>query len=738
MVKPYNSVQNYVVISTLLGCLSAFQLYTLVPENAGDFKQVLDETSNVTVWEFLAESNIDISVYGSNLSLDMTVFVAETESCLNRDMLSVDSVADSKDSIRVSGLLPAHQQDLSFICFIKDEDSGKVGKEVKSLPFVMKKLGLDIPKWARIICSLFLLCLSGLFSGLNLGLMSLDLTSLRILKETGSPQEKRYARSIEPVRKQGNFLLCTLLLGNVLVNNTLTILLDGLFGGVLAIIGATAGIVVMGEIIPQAICQRFGLIVGARTLFITKIFMVLTCPLSWPISKLLDLVLGEELGIFYRREQLKELLMLTEGHHDIHREEVLMITGVLSINEKTVRDIMTEIDSVYMLNIDINLDFEVMQEIMSKGFSRIPVYEGDPRNIVGLLFVKDLAFVDPDDKLPLESVIKFYNHTAHKVLGDMKVLKLMQDFMTERYHMAIVADVQEKSPSEQCEEISDLKEYKKQKIGPVRYLERKLSKAFMSAAPEPDQEDLDPVYVPIGVVTLEDIIEEIIQQEIVDETDAYVNNDFKKKNEKKCLPLIPIDKKKDEHVMKISPQLELATFTYLSTQIPEFSEENISASVLHRLLRQDVIREVEPDGKPIIESGKTVDFMAMILTGELKIEVGREKMIFEQGPFSTFCIPALSGPYIPDITVVPSDVTCQYLCIHRDAYRRAIETCEFVLQEKAPPLTRHDEKDQGARSPNGLSRDHCGTPPRRTGSNGSGSVDLANSKYHVCCNASAV
>ncbi|KAL5260868.1 hypothetical protein ACHWQZ_G006790 [Mnemiopsis leidyi] len=639
MVKPYNSVQNYVVISTLLGCLSAFQLYTLVPENAGDFKQVLDETSNVTVWEFLAESNIDISVYGSNLSLDMTVFVAETESCLNRDMLSVDSVADSKDSIRVSGLLPAHQQDLSFICFIKDEDSGKVGKEVKSLPFVMKKLGLDIPKWARIICSLFLLCLSGLFSGLNLGLMSLDLTSLRILKETGSPQEKRYARSIEPVRKQGNFLLCTLLLGNVLVNNTLTILLDGLFGGVLAIIGATAGIVVMGEIIPQAICQRFGLIVGARTLFITKIFMVLTCPLSWPISKLLDLVLGEELGIFYRREQLKELLMLTEGHHDIHREEVLMITGVLSINEKTVRDIMTEIDSVYMLNIDINLDFEVMQEIMSKGFSRIPVYEGDPRNIVGLLFVKDLAFVDPDDKLPLESVIKFYNHTAHKVLGDMKVLKLMQDFMTERYHMAIVADVQEK-------------------------------------------EDLDPVYVPIGVVTLEDIIEEIIQQEIVDETDAYVNNDFKKKNEKKCLPLIPIDKKKDEHVMKISPQLELATFTYLSTQIPEFSEENISASVLHRLLRQDVIREVEPDGKPIIESGKTVDFMAMILTGELKIEVGREKMIFEQGPFSTFCIPALSGPYIPDITVVPSDVTCQYLCIHRDAYRRAIEATAMTSEEQ--------------------------------------------------------
>jgi len=688
MVKPFNSVQNYVVISTLVGCLSAFQLYTVVPRNEGTFTKELNETDNSFMWLFVAETKIDITIYGSGLNHELNkIFVSKTEQCEDREPLDGISTENNGSSMEVSGTLPAHEHDRNYICVINNPNLPK-GEQINGkVAFILVKPGFNIPQYARIICALFLLCLSGLFSGLNLGLMSLDLTSLRILIETGSPQEKRYAKSIEPVRKQGNFLLCTLLLGNVLVNNTLTILLDGLFGGVLAVVGATAGIVVMGEIIPQAICQRFGLVVGARTLFITKIFMIITGPLSWPISKLLDLVLGEELGIFYRREQLKELLMLTEGQHGIHKDEVLMITGVLSINEKCVRDIMTEIDSVYMLNIDISLDFEVMQEIMSKGFSRIPVYEGDPNHIVGLLFVKDLAFVDPDDKLPLESVIKFYNHTAHKVLGDMKVLRLMQDFMTERYHMAIVADVEEK-------------------------------------------EDLDPVYVPIGVVTLEDIIEEIIQQEIVDETDAYVNNDFKKKNDKKFLPLIPIDKKKDQHVMKISPQLELATFTYLSTQIPEFSEKNISASVLNKLLRQDVIREVEPGGKPIIESGKTVDFIAMILTGELKIEMGTEKMVFVQGPFSTFCIPALAGPYVPDFTLLPSDVTCQYLCIHRDAYRRAIETCEFVLQEKAPACPR---SDPDVRSPNGVS------PAHDCNSSGSAhTVDLVNTSYHVCCNASAV
>ena len=150
-----------------------------------------------------------------------------------------------------------------------------------------------------------------------------------------------------PIRAMGNFLLCSILLGNVLViliiiivtiiiiviliiiiaikvNNTLTILLDTLTGGggLVAVIGATLGIVVFGEIIPQvnivmscicamtmtmtinmtmtrnmtmtiimsyfqAICSRHGLAVGARTIWLTKFFMLITAPLSFPISKVL-------------------------------------------------------------------------------------------------------------------------------------------------------------------------------------------------------------------------------------------------------------------------------------------------------------------------------------------------------------------------------------------------------------------------------------------------------------------
>ena len=72
------------------------------------------------------------------------------------------------------------------------------------------------------------------FSGLNLGLMALDQTELKIVQNTGSDKEKEYANKIQPIRAHGNFLLCSLLLGNVLVNNTLTIMLDTLTSGLVS------------------------------------------------------------------------------------------------------------------------------------------------------------------------------------------------------------------------------------------------------------------------------------------------------------------------------------------------------------------------------------------------------------------------------------------------------------------------------------------------------------------------
>ena len=76
---------------------------------------------------------------------------------------------------------------------------------------------------------------------------------------------------------------------------------------------------------------------GAKTIWLTKFFMLLTVPLSWPISKLLDCLLGEELGTVYDKKKLIELLKVTKDNTDLQKEEVDIVTGALRYKEKTVR-----------------------------------------------------------------------------------------------------------------------------------------------------------------------------------------------------------------------------------------------------------------------------------------------------------------------------------------------------------------------------------------------------------------
>ncbi|ESO96326.1 hypothetical protein LOTGIDRAFT_65901, partial [Lottia gigantea] len=286
-----------------------------------------------------------------------------------------------------------------------------------------------LPMGIQITLLIILLLLSGLFSGLNLGLMALDKTELQIIEKCGSASEKKYAKIIEPLRSRGNFLLCTLLLGNVLVNNTLTILLDDLSNGLLAVIMSTMGIVIFGEIIPQAICSRHGLAIGARTVYLTKFFMIVTFPLSFPISLILDKVLGEEIGQVYDKEKLQELIRMTADNKVLQNDEANIIAGALQLANKVVTDVMTKIDDVYMLDINTTLDFETMSEILKHGYTRIPVFDGEKSHIVNLLNTKELALIDPDDNTALKTVCQFYDHRPLFVDEDYKLDAMLQDFL---------------------------------------------------------------------------------------------------------------------------------------------------------------------------------------------------------------------------------------------------------------------------------------------------------------------
>ncbi|RLV64403.1 hypothetical protein DV515_00017529, partial [Chloebia gouldiae] len=498
-----------------------------------------------------------------------------------------------------------------------------------------------LPLWLQVILIAGLLVLSGMFSGLNLGLMALDPMELRIVQNCGTEKEKRYARRIEPIRRKGNYLLCSLLLGNVLVNTTLTILLDDLIGsGIGAVVASTIGIVIFGEIVPQALCSRHGLAVGANTIVVTKFFMLVTFPLSYPISKLLDCVLGQEIGTVYNREKLVEMLKVTEPYNDLVREELNMIQGALELRTKTVEDVMTPLQNCFMINSDAILDFNTMSEIMESGYTRIPVYEDERSNIMDILYVKDLAFVDPDDCTPLKTITKFYNHPVHVVFHDTKLDAMLEEF--------------KKGEERGWKENSGLEG----KFRVVFLARDGAGRARAAKIPRErkvnNEGEGDPFYEVLGLVTLEDVIEEIIKSEILDESDTYIDNRSRKRvcNQKNRRDFSAFKDPDNELKVKVSPQLLLAAHRFLSTEVTLFTPNFISEKILLRLLKySDVIQELKFDEENkrsprhfLYCKNKAADYFILILQGKVEVEAGKECMKFEAGAFSYYGVMALSPP----------------------------------------------------------------------------------------------
>lgn len=213
--------------------------------------------------------------------------------------------------------------------------------------------------------------------------------------------------------------------------------------------------------------------------------------------------------------------------NDLDKDEVNIISGALELRKKTVADAMTHIEDAFMLSYDAILDFETVSEIMKSGFSRIPVYENDRKNVLTLLFIKDLAFVDPDDNTPLRTLCEFYQNSCSFVFEDVTLDVMFRQFKEgHRGHMAFVHRVN-------------------------------------------NEGDGDPFYETIGLITMEDVIEELIQAEIMDETDVYTDNRAKIKrirNKKQDFTAFAERREhRENHSIRISPQLMLATFQYLTT-----------------------------------------------------------------------------------------------------------------------------------------------------------------------------
>lgn len=283
--------------------------------------------------------------------------------------------------------------------------------------------------------------------------MSLDETQLNVLSMSGTPQQKRYAEKIMPIRKNGHLLLVTLLLANMIVNETLPVISDPILGGgVQSVVVSTVLIVIFSEIIPQSLCTRHGLYFGAQMAGFTRVLIYILGIFAWPIAKLLELVLGPHHGIMYRRGELKELIALHSSMSslggDLKSDTVTIIGATLDLQEKVVKQAMTPIENVFMLSIDSKLDYALMKKICLTGHSRVPVYEEveipadtsdrmlKVKKIIGILLVKHCLLLDPKDAVPLRRIPL---NKVPFVPNNESLLGILDRFQEGHSHMAIVS-----------------------------------------------------------------------------------------------------------------------------------------------------------------------------------------------------------------------------------------------------------------------------------------------------------
>ncbi|CAN1807439.1 DUF21 domain-containing protein At4g14230 [Linum perenne] len=382
--------------------------------------------------------------------------------------------------------------------------------------------------YAGISCCLVIF--AGLMSGLTLGLMSLSLVDLEILQRSGSNAEKKQAAAILPVVQKQHQLLVTLLLCNAAAMEALPIYLDKMFNQYVAVILSVTFVLFFGEVIPQAICSRYGLAVGANLAWLVRVLMIICYPIAFPIGKILDCVLGHNEALF-RRAQLKALVSIHSQEAgkggELTHDETTIIAGALDLTEKTAEEAMTPIESTFSLDVNSKLDWEAMGKVLARGHSRVPVYSGNPKNIIGLLLVKALLTVRPETETPVSAVSI---RRIPRVPSDMPLYDILNEFQKGSSHMAAVVRAKGKNDSEKQEEKkvtgTDL-----QLTTPLLY---KVDEAPGSIVVDIDRfsraanglplqsEDIEDGEV-IGIITLEDVFEELLQEEIVDETDEYVD-----------------------------------------------------------------------------------------------------------------------------------------------------------------------------------------------------------------------
>ena len=405
----------------------------------------------------------------------------------------------------------------------------------------------------QIMVVILLLILSGLFSSAETSLTTVNIYKMKAMAEEGD----RRARTVLQLLENPGKMLSTILIGNNIVNisasSMMTVLVTKMFGS--AAVGIATGvltvlILIFGEITPKNLATVYSQPFALFYAYPIRILSVILTPVIWLLDKLCTFIYwllrvdSKNAGKQMTESELRTIVNVSHEDGVIEGEEKDMITNVVDFGDSIAKDVMIPRADMTMTSVEDSYD-DVVKLFMEEQYSRLPVYEENKENVIGILYMKDLFFyretkkAEPETTFDIRRVMRepYYVYEYQKTSG------ILEELRKESMSIAIVLD------------------------------------EYGTAA---------------GMITLEDLLEEIVG-EIRDEYDDYEEEVIKQISENQY----DVDGSAKLDDVNDALELSLASEDYdsvggyvieLLDHLPEAGEEVQKGNVRFRVLEADKAR----------------------------------------------------------------------------------------------------------------------------------------------------
>ena len=334
----------------------------------------------------------------------------------------------------------------------------------------------------QIFILIILLFLSGFFSSSETALVAVNRIKIRSLAEEGSARAKTLLKIFENESK----MLSAILIGNNLVNTyaaSIAATIAYSFGGAAVSVATfliTFLILVFGEITPKTLAAKNSEKLALFFAPIISFLMKILTPAIWFVNIFSNLIIrllgasGSGSGASMTESELRTIVDVSHEEGVIEKDEKEMINKVFDLGDAIARDVM--VPRVYVVMADVNSSYEdLIRLFRQEKFTRIPIYEGNVDNIIGLVNMKDLLLYENLENFEIHKILR----KPYFTVENKRVSELLIEMKQSTFNLAIVLD-----------EYGEL----------------------------------------AGIVSLEDIVEEIVG-EVQDEYDAHEMENIKKIDE---------------------------------------------------------------------------------------------------------------------------------------------------------------------------------------------------------------